>query len=268
MKQAAIGSLIRTWRQRRHLSQLDLASDANISTKHLSFLETGRSQPSRDMLLHLAEHLEVPLREQNVLLVTAGYAPLFSERSLDDDDLDPAREAIQHVLHGHEPYPAIAINRHWQMVMANNCIDYFLAGVATELLTPPVNVLRLSLHPEGLAPQIVNLAAWKAHLLARLRHQIELTADPSLSELYQELAAYPTNQAHSTPIPAYHETMDIALPFALRTSHGVLSFFSTTMVFGTPIDVTVSELAIEAFFPANAATAELLRQVHAAKISQ
>ena len=172
-----VGEHLREWRLRRRLSQLDLALEADISTRHLSFLETGRAQPSRDMLLHLAEQLDVPLRERNVLLAAAGYAPVFRERSLEDPALAAARAAIDLVLAGHEPFPAIAVDRHWRLVSANKAVGLLLAGVDQDLLRQPVNVLRVALHPNGLAPRTVNLAEWRAHLLARLRRQIELTAD-------------------------------------------------------------------------------------------
>src|SRR5262244_3339088 len=171
-----VGSLLRKWRERRRLSQLDLACEAEISTRHLSFLETGRSLPSREMVLRLAEQLEVPLRERNVLLIAAGYAPAFPERPLDDPALQAARKAVDLVLAGHEPYPALAIDRHWTLIASNNAVPPLMAGADPSLLRPPVNVLRLSLHPAGLSPRIVNLPQWRAHLLERLRRQIDLTA--------------------------------------------------------------------------------------------
>ncbi len=250
-----VGEHLRQWRLRRRLSQLDLASEAGISTRHLSFVETGRSQPSRDMLMHLAERLEVPLRDRNVLLVAAGFAPSFPERRLDDRALEPARRAVELILAGHEPHPAIAIDRHWQLVSANRAVPPLLAGAAPVLLQPPVNVLRLSLHAEGLAPRILNLAEWRAHLLGRLRRQIELTADDTLIALLAELVSYPGGV--STTPPADHG--GIAVPLRLAMAGGVLSFLSTTTVFGTPVDVTLSELALETFFPADAATAAALR---------
>src|SRR5262252_3328197 len=186
-----VGNLLRKWRERRRLSQLDLACEAEISTRHLSFLETGRSLPSREMVLRLAEYLDVPLRERNALLVAAGYAPAFPERPLDDPALQSARQAVDLVLAGHEPYPALAIDRHWQLVTANAALQRLLAGAAPKLLNPPINVLRLSLHPDGLAPRIANLAEWRQHLLERLRRQIDVSADPVLSDLNPELSAYP-----------------------------------------------------------------------------
>lgn len=259
MRQTArpVGDLLREWRQRRRLSQLDLALEADISARHLSFLETGRSMPSRDMILHLAERLDVPLRERNVLLVAAGFAPAFPQRSLDDPALKAARKAIDLVLAGHEPYPALAIDRHWTLIAANGAVMRLLAGTDPAMLQPPVNVLRLSLHPRGLAPRIANLPEWRAHLLARLRQQIDVTADPMLIDLLRELADYPVPSSDRSSSPADREAM-VAVPFQLVTEAGLLAFFSTTMIFGTPVDVTLSELAVESFFPADPATAEAL----------
>ncbi len=251
-----VGSQLREWRQRRRLSQLDLSVDAEVSTRHLSFVETGRSMPSREMVLRLADRLEVPLRERNRLLIAAGFAPMFAERALDDPALQSAREAVELILKGHEPYPALAIDRHWTLVSYNRAVPLLLEGVAPELLRPPLNVLRLSLHPEGLAPRIANLAQWRAHLLARLRQQVDVSADPVLAELADELRAYPAPpQAH----PDITETA-VVVPLVLATPQGMLSFISTTTVFGTPLDITLSELALETFFPADAATAAVLRQ--------
>jgi transcriptional regulator with XRE-family HTH domain len=257
-----IGDHLRAWRQRRRLSQLDLALEAEISTKHLSFLETGRSQPSRDMVLKLAEQLEIPLRERNVLLVAAGYAPVFPERPLADPAMQPARKAVDLVLKGHEPYPAIAIDRHWTLVAHNAAIPPLLSVADPSLLQPPLNVLRLSLHPKGLAPRIANLAEWRAHLLARLRQQIDVTADAVLTKLFEELAAYPgLDGARSPRTNVNDEYAGVVVPLQLATDAGTLSLFSTTTIFGTPVDVTLSELAIESFFPADAATADMLRGV-------
>jgi transcriptional regulator with XRE-family HTH domain len=253
----SVGGLIREWRQRRRLSQLDFAVEAEISSKHLSFLETGRSQPSREMLLHLAELLEVPLRERNAMLIAAGFAPMFSERALTDPALQPARSAVEQVLKGHEPYPALAIDRHWTLVASNAAVNPFLEGVDAELLKPPLNVLRLSLHPNGLAPRIVNHAEWRAHLLARLKRQIDVSADRVLMALADELAKYPAPSSMGRE-PRF-DTTSIVVPLRLAAGGSVLSFISTTTVFGTPIDVTLSELAIEAFFPADDATAAVLR---------
>jgi transcriptional regulator with XRE-family HTH domain len=256
-KPAHIGEYLREWRQRRHLSQLDLSGEAEISARHLSFVETGRAAPSRDMVLRLAERLEIPLRERNVLLVAAGFAPAFPNRALDDPALTAARQAMETVLQAHEPYPALAIDRHWNLVAANRMVAPLLDGVAPSLLTPPLNVLRVSLHPEGIAPRIVNLAEWSAHLLERLYRQCEATADPALVTLHEELRAYPI-PARKTPRHGASEA--VLVPLQIRMGdNDVLSFISTTMVFGTPVDVTLSELALETFFPADDVTAKALQ---------
>jgi transcriptional regulator with XRE-family HTH domain len=255
----AVGDHLREWRQRRRMSQLDLACEAEISARHLSFVETGRSTPSREMILHLAEQLEVPVRERNILLVAAGYAPVFPERSLDDPQLGAARAAIDQILEGHKPYPAFAIDRRWNIVASNGALMSMYDGVVAELMQPPINAMRLSLHPKGLAPRIANLAEWRAHLLARLRHQIDLTADPELVDLINELQAYPAPRGAAGRGNA--RAPGVVVPFQLRIGEDVLSFFSTTMVFGTPIDITLSELAVESFFPADAETAALVREM-------
>ena len=255
----SFGELLREWRQRRRMSQLDLACEADVSTRHLSYVETGRSAPSREMVLRLAERLDVPLRERNALLTAAGYAPLYRERPLADPDLRLARQAVERVLAALEPCPALAVDRHWHMVAHNRAVLRLLAGVPAELLAPPVNVLRLSLHPQGLAPRIVNYAAWRNHLVVRLHQQIESSADAGLQELLRELLDYPAPPA-AAAAPA-GDGGDIVVPLQLATEAGVLSFISTTTIFGTPVDVTLSELAIESFLPADAATAEALRRL-------
>ncbi|SEF03967.1 transcriptional regulator, XRE family [Burkholderia sp. WP9] len=254
-----VGDLLREWRQRRRMSQLLLAAEADISTRHLSFVESGRAVPSREMVMHLAERLDVPLRARNALLVAAGYAPLFRERPLSDPQLAAAREAVELVLKGHEPYPALAIDRHWTIVAANGALAPLLNGASPELLKPPVNALRLSLHPEGIAASIVNWHAWREHILARLQRQIDVSGDDTLSALRDELAAYPAPPGADATEHDNTAVNQIAVPLRLRTPIGVLSFFSTTTVFGTPVDVTLSELAIEAFFPADPQTATALR---------
>lgn len=255
-----VGQLLREWRQRRRLSQLDLALEAEISPRHLSFLETGRSLPSREMLLRLAEQLRVPLREQNLLLLAAGYAPRFPERSLGSPEMEAARHAVDLVLAGHEPAPALAIDRHWTLVAANRTVPPLLAGVDPVLLQPPVNVIRLSLHPAGLTPRILNYGEWRAHLLARLREQIALSADAVLERLLHEVAAYPAPQGASSPhYPLPAGPAPLVVPLRLRSDAGPLTFISTTTVFGTPIDITLAELAIESFFPADATTTKVLR---------
>ena len=252
-----VGSMLRDWRQRRRLSQLELALETGVSTRHLSFVETGRSRPSAEMVLALASQLEVPLRERNQLLLAAGYAPRYAARSLDGDpELARVRDALGRVLAGHEPYPAFAIDGGWNLVMSNSALGPLLEGVAAPLLTPPVNVARVALHPDGMAPRIVNLGEWRAHLLARLRRQIEVSADVKLAELLKELSAYPAPAHAAEPTGS---AVAFAVPFRLATDAGVLSFISTTTVFGTPVDVTLSELALESFFPADPATAATLR---------
>ena len=251
---AHVGDHLRQWRQRRHLSQLDLAGDAEISARHLSFVETGRAAPSRDMVLKLAERLAVPLRERNVLLVAAGFAPAFPQRSLDDPALKSARQAIDLVLRAHEPNPALAYDRHWNLVSANRMVAPLLEGIPQRLLGQPLNILRLAFHPEALAARTVNLAEWCGHLLERLHRQCEATADPGLIKLHAELKAYPI-PARAGPLSSDH----VAIPFKMRFGGDVLSFISTTMIFGTPVDVTLSELALETFFPADDLTAERMR---------
>jgi transcriptional regulator with XRE-family HTH domain len=258
-----VGELLRDWRQRRRLSQLDLALEADVSARHVSFLETGRSRPSREMVLRLADQLEIPIREQNALLVAAGYAPVYPERQLDDPALRAARQAVELVLAGHEPYPAVAVDRHWTLVAANRAIEPLLVGIRPDLLAPPVNVLRATLHPAGLAPRIANYAEWRAHMLARLGRQVALTADATLTALLEELSAYPApaNAIGSDEPARDQDGTGVVMPLRIRTDDGVLSFLYTTTIFGTPVDVTLAELAIEAFFPADQATADALRRM-------
>jgi transcriptional regulator with XRE-family HTH domain len=253
-----LGTLLRDWRRRRRLSQLDLALEAGVSARHLSFLETGRSRPSREMVLHLAEQLDVPLRDRNQLLLAAGFSPAYAERAIDAPELGPVRDALELVLSGHEPYPAVVIDRWWNLVAANASLALFLDGVAPELLEPPVNALRVSLHPDGMAPRIVNFAEYAAHLLERLRRQVALTADERLASLEDELRGYAT-VADAQPHEVEPGGGEIAVPLRLRSAGGELAFFSTIATFGTAIDITVAELAIEAFFPADPATAAALR---------
>ena len=254
-----IGPLLRDWRQRRRLSQLDLALDAGVSTRHLSFVETGRSRPSPEMVLQLADRLEVPLRERNQLLLAAGYAPQYGARSLDDPELATVRDAVGRVLTGHEPYPAFAVNRCWNLVMSNSALGPLLEGVGPELLAPPVNCMRLALHPNGLAPRILNLGDWRGHLLHRLARELQMTADPELEELYEELLAYPGPVSESAPDAS---AIMVELHLAAPDGGDPLLFFSTITVFGTASDVTVSELSVEAFFPADGQTA---RRLHGAE---
>jgi transcriptional regulator with XRE-family HTH domain len=258
---APVGHLLREWRQRRHLSQLALAGDAEISTRHLSFIETGRASPSREMVLRLAERLDVPLRARNTLLTAAGYAPVFPERPLGDPALAAARKAIDHLLAAHAPFPAIAIDRHWTLVAANSAASRLMGGVDPDLLTPKANVLRLSLHPGGLASRIANLNEWRTHLLARLRKQIDTSADPVLVDLARELSSYPAPAASESDESSSADYAGVIVPFRLITPAGVLSFLSTTTIFGTPVDVTLSEIALETFFPADTSTGEALRRL-------
>lgn len=249
-----VGPLLRDWRRRRRLTQMELALESGVSTRHLSFVETGRARPSAEMVLHLAERLDVPLRERNGLLIAAGHAPRFPARDLDDPQLAVVRDAVGHVLAAHEPFPAIAVDRHWNLVASNAALDPLLDGIGSELLVPPVNAMRLAMHPDGLARRILNLGEWRGHLLARLTREIELTADPELERLRAELAAYP-----GPPAPDPSPADAVMVPLRLASPRGELTFFSTVTTFGTAIDVTVSELSVEAFFPADAATADALR---------
>jgi transcriptional regulator with XRE-family HTH domain len=246
------GDLIREWRQRRRLSQLDLAIAANVSSRHLSFVETGRSKPTSDMILHLAEHLDVPLRDRNALLLAGGFAPAYPERRLDEPELKAISHALGRVLTSHEPYPAVVVNRWWELVDANSGIAQFTRHVSSDLLEPPVNVLRLSLHPEGMAPRIVNLPEWRAHLLTRLHRQLAATGDPRLAALHDELAGYPGGDDKAP------DRTDVVVPLRYRADHAELSFLSITAVIGTPMDITAEELAIESFYPADDRTAAAL----------
>jgi len=254
---SGVGTMLRDWRQRRRRTQLDLALDAGISTRHLSFLETGRSRPSAEMLLTLSEHLELPLRERNRLLLAAGFAPRYQQRELDSPELAAVRDAIGHVLTGHEPYPAFVVDPIWNMVASNAALAVLLEDVAPELLHPPVNVMRVALHPEGLAPRILNLAEYRGRLLARLTRDVQLHGDPRVQELLEEVSGYP-----GPDIAAGHNGYDVAaitMQLHLASSFGELRLFSTIAAFGTALDVTVAELSLEAFFPADPETAEALR---------
>lgn len=248
-----VGARLRAWRQRRRLSQLDLALEAEISTRHLSFVETGRATPSREMVLRLTERLDVPLRDRNALLLAAGFAPVFPERDFADPGLSDLRRTVQAVLDAHMPHPALAIDRGWTLLASNAGVAPLLVGAADHLLAGPVNVLRLSLHPEGLAPRIANLAEWRGHVLSRLRRQMGESGDAALSDLIQELAAYPGGERHARADEGL-----IAPLLRLKTEAGELAFLSATMTFGSPLDVLVSELAIEVFLPADEATARAL----------
>jgi len=256
---ASVGDMVRSWRELRHLSQLDLAVEAEVSQKHVSFIESGRSTPSREMVLHLAEYLDVPLRERNAMLLAAGFAPVFRDRPWNDPALAQARASVEQLLRAHEPYPALTFDRHWNVLSANQPVWSLLGMVEPSLLKPPVNILRISLHPAGLAPQIVNFVEWRGHLLDRLRRQLRITRDPALHELLQELTGYHADPVRVPPGGPQHSLVDeIAIPLRLNTPSGMLSFLSTVTVFGTPVEITLSEFTLEAFYPADAETAAAL----------
>jgi transcriptional regulator with XRE-family HTH domain len=274
---AMVGEQLRSWRERRHVSQLDLSLQAGISARHLSFVETGRSKPSSGLILRLSEELDVPLRERNVLLLAGGFAPAYPEHGLDAPPLSAVTEAMRQVITAHMPNPALAVDGHWELIDANDAVSLLTEGTAAELMEPPVNVLRLSLHPDGMAPRILNLEQWRQHVLFRLRRQADRSGDPFLHELYEELSGYPggggadaarvadgargaggvreVGGAARKEANGAGEAADVVLPMRLRVGDAELSFLSTTTVFGSPLDVTVAELAIESFYPADAATA-------------
>jgi transcriptional regulator with XRE-family HTH domain len=253
--QLSFGVLLRRWRQRRRMTQMGLASAANSSTRHLSYLETGRAQPSREMVMRLAEYLEIPLRERNMLLLGAGFAPAFKERSL--AELASARLAIDRILQAHKPYPAFAVDRHWNIVLSNGAIPQLYVDVVPEFLRPPINAVRLLLHPRGLAPRIVNLADWRSHVIAVLRQQIEARADPAVQALLAEVMAYASPVGSASLVPSEGPER-YATPLQIATEAGTVSFLSTTTIFGTPTDVTLSELALEMLFPADADTVTIV----------
>lgn len=253
----AVGELLRDWRRTRGMSQLDLSIEAGVSARHLSFVETGRSRPSPELILRLAERLDMPLAERNTMLLAGGYAPAYPSHELSDPEMAPVRAAVRQILDGHNPYPAVLIDQHWHLVEANPAVALLTAGAEPHLLTPPINVLRLSLHPDGMAPRILNLPEWRAHLLHRLRQQAVTTNDPALYELHEELRGYPPGgSGHAAPIS--DAVSRVVVPLRYRHNDQELSLFSTTTLFGTPLDVTVAGLAVEAFFPADPATAETL----------
>ena len=252
-----VGPLLREWRRRRRRSQLELALDAGVSARHISFLETGRSNPSREMVIGLAANLEMPLRDRNELLIAAGYAPEYRELAYEDPDLEPVRVAIDQVLAAHDPYPALVVDRHWELVTANRGLGLLTDGVAPHLLEPPANALRLALHPEGLAPRTLNFGEWRHHILARLERHCRLSGDPALVALLEELRGYPGEEVDEAAVTATH---DVFVPFQMRgQGGGELTFFGTIATFGTALDVTVAELSIESFFPADDATAAACR---------
>jgi len=254
-----VGELMRRWREQRGYSQLTLATRAEISTRHLSFLETGRSMPSREMVLRLGRHLDLPLRDRNQLLLAAGYAPAFTDFSLESDEMAPVRDALRQILKGHEPFPALVVDRNWNIVAGNSGLALFTEDAAPGLLRPPVNALRLALHPDGMQPRIVNFPEWREQLLMRLRRRVEMTAEPGLSELYQELISYSAGAQPSSRTDA----SDLTVPLRLRYRDTELSLICTIATFGMPLDVTVADLAIEAFLPADSATGTALNLLYA-----
>ncbi|WBB59593.1 helix-turn-helix transcriptional regulator [Streptomyces sp. WMMC500] len=250
-----VGELLRQWRQRRRLSQLDLAIAADVSARHVSLVETGKSNPSADMVLRLATQLDVPLRDRNRLLVAAGFAPRYDERSLDDDALSAARDAVARVIRAHEPYPAVAFDRHWNLVMTNRAVDPFLAKVAPHLLRPPVNLVRLALDPRGLAPLVVNLADVRTGLRTRITRQLAAAPDAGLTALYEELLGSDP-EGESLPLES-----EIVIPMVIRFDGRELRMFSTITTFGTPLDITLDEISIESYYPADAQSAAYFTEI-------
>ncbi|MFF4405998.1 helix-turn-helix domain-containing protein [Streptomyces sp. NPDC001262] len=259
-----VGALLRDWRTRRRISQLELALRADSSARHISFIETGRSRPSPEMVLRLADHLDVPVRERNVLLMAAGYAPHYPERPLDDPALDGLREGVESLLKGYEPFPALVVDGAYQVMAANSGIAMLLEGVAESLLTPPLNAMRLTLHPDGMAPRIRNLREWRGHLLHQMERQLAHVRSAALRAVYDEVSAYPLPEQAERPgeevTAAGRAAAPLALPLVIEHAGRTLSFVSTITTFNTPMDVTVSELALEAFLPADPETAAALKE--------
>jgi len=253
-----VGKMVRSWRELRRFSQLELAVEAEVSQRHLSFIESGRAAPSKEMVLHLAENLDIPFRDRNVMLLAAGYSPIYGDRALEDPTLIHAKAALELLLSAHEPYPALTVDRQWNIVGANRALGALLDGVDSELLKPPANALRISLHPKGLAPNIVNLAEWRQHLLDRLRRQFRICRDPALDALLKELSGYPFNSSERPSSFNDIVANEVAIPLRLKTPRGVLSFLSTVTVFGTPVEITLSEVTLEAFYPSDQETARIL----------
>lgn len=262
MTSAGAGPLLREWRGRRRRSQLDLASEAGVSTKHLSFVETGRAKPSRELLLTLARHLDVPLRDRNSLLLAAGYAPRFQETSIDAPVSQPVRASLERLLATHDPYPGIVLDRQWNIILANAAAHRMVAGLPMALTTPTVNVFRMSLHPDGLAAITVNFDEWCAAMLAQLRRLVVVSVDPTLVELEREVLAYPNVAAHVRTAPALDGLANeptLLVPCCLQVGGAELSLFTMLTTFGTPRDITIDEIAVELFYPADDATARALR---------
>jgi transcriptional regulator with XRE-family HTH domain len=257
-----VGSLLREWREQRRMSQLELALDAGVSARHLSFVETGRSKPGREMLLRITEQLGVPFRERNQLLLAAGHAPAFRERALEDPELAPVREALELIVRGHEPYPAVVVDRYWNVVTGNAPMAALAAWIDSALLEPPVNAMRVGLHPKGLARHIVNLGEVRAYFVGRLRRQVALTGDPRLDQLLAEVEDYPAPAYERDPAGEAAAGHILTPLMRMRAPDGrELAFFATVATFGTAVEVTTSELSIELAFPADLATAEVLRNL-------
>ncbi|MFD8002570.1 helix-turn-helix domain-containing protein [Streptomyces mirabilis] len=260
-----VGPLLRGWREQRRVSQLELALRADSSARHISFIETGRSRPSEEMVLRLAEHLDVPVRERNALLLAAGYAPHYPETPLDDPSMDALRQGMERLIQGYEPYPALVVDATYTVLAANRGITMLLEGVSESLLTPPLNAMRLTLHPEGLAPRIRNHREWRDHLLAQMERQIALDRSEPLRALHEEVAAYPVpeqeREREGEPDGGVEPVPYFALPLQIEHGGRVLSFISSISTFNTPMDVTVAELAIETFLPADPATVKYLQSL-------
>lgn len=257
---SGVGELLRDWRNRRNRSQLDLSIDVGVSARHLSFVETGRSRPSPELVLALADHLEVPLRERNTMLLAAGYAPRFSRTSLDDDAMAQVRTSLQRMLDAHDPYPGVVVDRSWNVLLANQAAFAFTEGVPAELLQPTMNVFRLCLHPAGLAARTVNFADWATYLLRQMRRTIQLTADAELQAVEDEVRGYPNvAELDEVRAPGHWDDPPLLVPLTITSDAGELSMFTTLTTFGTPLDVTLEELSLELFFPADESTAAALR---------
>ncbi|GAB3281333.1 helix-turn-helix transcriptional regulator [Actinocorallia lasiicapitis] len=252
-----VGTLLRELREERRISQFALALQTEVSQRHLSFVETGRANPSPELITRLSDQLDLPLRERNRLLLAAGHAPVYRETTLDASELRSVRGAVRRILKAHEPAPALLVDRHWNIVERNRAVTVLSVGIADFLLEPPVNVMRISLHPEGLARRIINLGEWREHLLGRLRQQITVSRDEHLAELYDEVSAYPYDS--SAQQPSTVDSPEILVPLRLRDGDNELAFISTMTIFGTALDITVAELAIESFFPADQHTMAALQ---------
>jgi transcriptional regulator with XRE-family HTH domain len=252
------GVHLRRWRERRRMTQTDLAVAAESSTRHLSCLETGKAQPSREMVIRLSDYLDIPLRDRNTLLLAAGYAPAFGERAL--DGLEAAKSAIECVLRAHAPLPAFAVDRHWNVVLSNAALPQLYEGCSEAFLRKPVNAIRLMLHPEGMGPGIVNFAAWRAYMVSVLRQQLDARGDPVIRQLLAEVSGYPIPAASEEP-RGFEGADRLVTPLKVSTRFGIASFLNTVTVFGTPNDVTLAELALEMLFPADQATTAIVQRM-------